>query len=126
MHHAFALMPPESELTLAAVKDRLKITFPEATVALKGGEITITEGDWDYHLVLQKGPEILEESEGFAGRISGLDDDSSLRACDRRIEVWSETPDPFMEYFEKHFQVLGVLREFKGVILVDPSEPSLL
>ena len=126
MHHALALMQPESDLTLAAAQDRLKITFPEASIALKGGEIAIAEGDWDYHLVLQKGPEILEESEGLAGRIAGLDDDTAIRSCDRRVEVWSDTPDPFMEYFEKHFQVLGVLREFKGVILVDPSEPSLL
>jgi hypothetical protein len=55
-----------------------------------------------------------------------LDDDDAIRTCDRRFEMWSDTPDPFMEYFERHFQILDVLRGFRGVILVDPREPALL
>jgi hypothetical protein len=81
---------------------------------------------WDYHLLLQSGQNVLDESEGLAGRIAGLDDDTAMRSCNRRVEVWSDTPDPFMEHFDKHFQVLDVLRGFKGVILVDPKEPALV
>jgi len=126
MYSAYALMLPDSDLSLNELKDRLKMKFPNVTVELKKNEITLVDGDWDYHLVLNKDPEVLEQSEELAGRIAGLDEDTPMRECSRRVEVWSETPDPFMEYFERHFQVLEVLRSFKGVILVDPKEPSLL
>ena len=126
MYSAYALLLPDSDYKKSAAVDRLKMKFPEVTVNLNGDEITLVEGDWDYHLVLNKAPEVLAQSEELAGRIAGLDDDTSMRTCDRRVEVWCETPDPFMEYFERHFQVLDVLRTFKGVILVDPKEPSLL
>jgi hypothetical protein len=126
MYSAYALLLPDSDLKLSAAKDRLAMKFPEAAVELKGSEITLTEGDWDYHLILNKEPEVLSQSEELAGRIAGLDEDTPMRECNRRVEVWSETPDPFMEYFDRHFQVLDVLRSFKGVILVDPKEPSLL
>jgi hypothetical protein len=126
MYHAFALLQPDSDLTMAAAMTRLKSRFPKVQASLNGNELTLTDGEWDYRLVLQSGPEVLEESEGLASRLAGLEDDSAMRTCDRRVEVWSETPDPFMEHFEKHFQVLDVLRTFKGVILVDPKEPSLL
>jgi hypothetical protein len=126
MYHAFALLQPKSDYTMALARDRLKMRFPDYDVAQNGDEITLTEGDWDYHLVLLSGQNVLEESEGLAGRISGLDDDAPMRTCDRRVEVWSDTNDPFMEYFERHFQVLDVLRSFHEVILVDPKEPCLL
>lgn len=126
MHHAFALLTPKSDATVAAVAATVKARFPSYRVNETASTIDLLEGDWDYHLAFQSGPEILAESEGLAGRIAGLDDDDPMRTCDRRFEMWSDTPDPFMEYFERHFQILDVLRGFKGVILVDPREPALL
>jgi hypothetical protein len=126
MYHAFALLEPRSEFTLPAAADRLKAKFPQVNVSLHGEEITLTTDNWDYHLLLQSGPDVRVESESFAGRIAGLDEDTPMRDCARRLEVWSDTPDPFMEHFDDHFQVLEVLRTFKGVILVDPHEPGLL
>jgi hypothetical protein len=126
MYHAYGLFPPDSDFALKSAADRLKTRFPRATIELNASEITLAEDDWDYHVVFQSGSDVLGESEGFAGHIAGLDDDTVMRTCDRRVEVWSDTPDPFMEHFEKHFQVLDVLRSFKGAILVDPKEPTLL
>jgi hypothetical protein len=126
MYHAYALMQPSSDLTLPAVAEQIKAQFPHFTVEQGAAEIVLTSGDWDYHLLLETGPSILNESEGLAGRIAGLDDDAAMRSCDRRLNVWSDTPDPFMEHFDNNFQVLGVLRAFKGIILVDPSVPGLL
>jgi hypothetical protein len=126
MYHAYALLQPDSDLTLAALADRLRAKFPQARVTPAGDTIALSEGDWDYNLVLQSGPDVLAESEGLAGRIAGLDEDSPVRACDRRVEVWSETPDPFMEHFDKHFQVLDVFRSFSGVVLVDPKGAEVL
>lgn len=126
MYHAFALLTPKSDATVPAIAAKIKAAFPKYQVQTTASTIDVSEGNWDYHLAFQSGPEILDESDGFAGRIAGLDDDDAIRTCDRRFEVWSDTPDPFMEYFDKHFQVLDVLRGFKGVILVDPKEPALL
>ena len=126
MYHAFALLQPSSDLKLPAVADKLKAKFPQLTVEQTAKEITLNSANWDYHLAMQSGPDVLNESESLAGRIAGLDEDTPMRMCDRRLEVWSDTPDPFMEHFDDHFQILEVLRGFKGVILVDPNEPGLL
>jgi hypothetical protein len=126
MYHALGLLPPDSDFTLEAAAQRLKAHFPQARVERSGNEVNLSEGEWDYRIVFQKGPDVLEESEGLAGRIAGLDDDATMRSCDRRVELSCETPDPFMEYFDKHFQVLDVIRTFAGAILVDPKEPSLI
>lgn len=126
MYHAFALLTPSSDLNMAAVAAKIKAKFPQFQVKPSATKIELTSANWDYFLELQSGQQVLEESEGLAGRIAGLDDDTPMRICDRRLEVWSDTSDPFMEHFDDHFQVLEVLRSFKGVILVDPKEPCLL
>ena len=126
MYHALALLTPASDLTLSSVTAKVKAKFPKIQVQPAADRIDLAEGDWDYHMVWQSGAQVLQESEGLAGRLAGLDENDPIRTCDRRLEVWSDTPDPFMEHFEKHFQLLDVLRAFKGVILVDPREPSLL
>lgn len=126
MYHAYALLTPKCDLTVAALASAIRSKFPKYQVKASGDSIEVAEGDWDYHLKLQSGPKVLEESEGLAGRIAGTDDDDPIRTCDRRFEIWSDTPDPFMEYFERHFQILDVIRPVKGVILIDPREPALL
>ncbi|MCE9532521.1 MAG: hypothetical protein K8T89_15590 [Planctomycetes bacterium] len=126
MYHAFALMTPECTLTIPDVASKLKARFPTLDVAVDGNEIILSTPTWDYHLELQSSPDVLNESEGFAGRIAGLDEDTPMRKCNRRLEVWSDTPDITMEHFDDHFQILDVLRGFKGVILVDPKEPAIL
>jgi hypothetical protein len=126
MYRAFALLQPSCNLTLTVLAGRLRERFPSLQVDHNGNEITLTGNNWDYHLLLVSGPDVKAESEGFAERIAGVEDGAEFAACDRRIEVWSDTPDPFMEHFDDHFQVLDVLRGCKGVILIDPSEPGLL
>jgi hypothetical protein len=126
MYHAFALLTPKSDATVPAVAASIKSKFPNFQLAESENAIDLQDGDWDYHLAFQGGPQILAESEGLAGRIAGLDDDDPIRTCDRRFEMWSDTNDPFMEHFEKHFQMVDVLRAFNGVIMVDPREPALI
>jgi hypothetical protein len=125
MYRAFALLQPGSNLTLAAVAGGLRERFPALQVGQSGDEITLSGDDWDHHLRLDSGPDIKLESEGLAGRIPDTEA-GDISVCDRRLEIWSDTPDPFMEHFDDHFQVLDVLRAFKGVILIDPGEPGLI
>jgi hypothetical protein len=126
MYHAFALLQPDSNLTLPATASKLKAAFPNFDVEQSSAEIVLANDSWDYHLLLESGPDVLNESQSLARRIVGLDDDSPLGSCDRRLNMSSDTPDPFMEHFDDHFKVLEALRGFKGVILVDPNEPALL
>ena len=126
MYRAFGLLQPKSDFTLSAATERLKARFPQLTVERNEDRITLSGSDWDYYLAFVTGDFVKTESEQFAERIAGIEDGADIVACDRRVEVWSDTPDPFMEHFDDHFQVLDVLRTFNGVILIDPNEPSLL
>ena len=58
--------------------------------------------------------------------IGGAQDDLGLTTCDRRVEVASDYPDPDMAHFNDYLSVIEVLQSFRGVIAVDPQEPSLL
>jgi hypothetical protein len=86
----------------------------------------LSSEDWEIHLTLEDGPAVLEESIRIAEQISGAEDELGIRACNRRIEVASDVPDPKMEHFDDYLKVIEVLQTFRGVVLVDPEEPSLL
>ena len=51
---------------------------------------------------------------------------ADLESCSRRLEIWSETPDPELEHFEKYQRVVGVLKSIPGITVIDPAEPSFL
>jgi hypothetical protein len=95
-------------------------------VSQAGGRVTVRRGDWEIELSLAAGPAVLAESAELAERIAGLEDGQGLAACDRRVEVWSDTPDPFVEHLSDFHAVIDVLRSFPGVTAVDPAEPALM
>jgi hypothetical protein len=126
MYTAYGLLQPDSDFTLAEAEKRLLAQFPGAASQTTDDLLTITAGEWDLYLRVNEGPEVRSEASGFAARIAGIEDAGPFLSCKRRVEVWSETPDPFLEHFEKYQQVIGVLRSFNGLIAVDPKEPALL
>jgi hypothetical protein len=126
MYRAYGLLQPDSPFTLADAEVRLRDRFPDAAVSRAGDQVTVERGDWEIELLLTADPAVLAESEGLAEKISGPDDGLDLGACDRRVEVWSDTPDPFVEHLADFHAVIEVLRSFPGVIAVDPAEPALM
>lgn len=126
MYRVYALVPPGSDLTIQALLPKVRAEFSTATVTLNGQQITIARGEWEFELLELAGPEVLTESRGIAERMAGLGEDHDIASCDRRIEAWSETPDPMLEYFEDYQRIVGVLKSFPGLIVVDPKEPSFL
>jgi hypothetical protein len=126
MYRAYALLRPDCDFTLTAAADRLRRQFPDAVVSLAGAQITVQKGEWEIELLLNAEPLVATESAGFAERIAGLDDGLALERCDRRVEVWSDTPDPFVEHLSDFHAVLEVLRSFPGATPIDPSEPALM
>ena len=128
MYHAYGLLQPNTDFTLDEAVARLTARFPGYSVTRHGDQITVSKGDWEIELAVVSGSQVRSESEGFAGDIAGLEpaEAANIAACDRRVEVWSDTPDPSMEHFNEYLFVIDVLKSFRGVIVVDPKEPALL
>lgn len=125
MYRAYGLLQPGSDFTPEAAVERLRARFPGYSVSRNGPQVTVSKGDWEIELLLNEQPYVAAESEGIAGHLSGPDADA-VRGCDRRVEVWSDTPDPFLEHFNEYLQVVEVLKTFTGLVAVDPKEPNLL
>jgi len=126
MYQAFGLLRPTNNFTLDEAATRLRAKFPGYTVTRSGEQITIAKGEWEIELRLNADPAVLAESADLAEKISGTEDGADIAACARRVEVWSDTPDPIMEHFGEFSLVIEVLQSFQGVIAVDPREPSLM
>jgi len=75
--------------------------------------------------LLNAEPYVAAESEGLAGHLPAEDADR-VRACTRRVEVWSDTPDPTLEHFDDYLSVIRALKTFAGLIAVDPKEQALI
>jgi len=126
MYRTYGLLLPESDFSMDAAARKLKISFPTFGVELQGDTISVARQDWDMQLRLEAGPEVLEESLRISEHIGGAEDELGISRCSRRVVAWSDSPDPVMEHFDDAMRMTEVLRTFKGVIAVDPQEPSLL
>ncbi|MDB5307818.1 MAG: hypothetical protein JWO38_2020 [Gemmataceae bacterium] len=126
MYRAYGLLQPGSDFTLDEAVTRLRPRFAGGTVTRSGDQVTVTLGEWEIELRLNADPSVLAESDMLAEKIAGLEDGTDLESCNRRVEVWSETPDPVIEHLTDFHAVIEVLRTFSGVILVDPTEPALM
>ena len=128
MYRAYGLLQPGSDFDLEQAKARLTAKFPGYSVTRNGDQITISKGDWEMEMALVTGPHVRTESEWLVGELAGLEpaEAETLTSSDRRVEMWSDTPDPFMEHFNDYLLGIEVLKSFRGVIAVDPKEPSLL
>ncbi|HEX3314560.1 MAG TPA: hypothetical protein VHR72_06680 [Gemmataceae bacterium] len=128
MYQAYLLLQPSTDFTLEAAQTKLAAKFPKHIAARAGEEVTFSGDDWDFYVRLNAGPEVLADSESFAEQIAGdgVEEGKLIAAIDRRVEMGSDTPDPEMEHFEDYLTLLETLRTFRGIIAIDPSEPSLL
>jgi hypothetical protein len=124
MYRAFGLLQPSSNFTLDEAAARLTARLPDRTVTVTGGQITVSSPGWEIELAVTSGPEVAADSAVIAEKLGGPD--AAGWASDRRVEVWSETPDYEMAHFNDYLTVVEVLKSFTGVVAVDPSEPSLL
>ncbi|MFO0964156.1 MAG: hypothetical protein U0793_01030 [Gemmataceae bacterium] len=126
MYQAYALLLPESPFTLEQAAARLNRGFATFTLKQSEEQLSLIREDWEIHLVLEEGAQVLEESEGIAEGIGGDQEEMGIRRCNRRVAVWSDIPDPEMAHFSDFQSVVDMLKSFPGVIVVDPRQPSLL
>jgi hypothetical protein len=128
MYRAYGLIQPDTDFDLGAAESRLVAKFPGNSVTRTSEQITVAKGDWWIAVALVSGPGIRDEIEGLVGKLAGLEpaEAETYVASGRRIEVWTDVPDPFMEHFNDYLNVVEVLKSFRGVLAVDPKEPSVL
>jgi hypothetical protein len=126
MYQAYGLLQPGNDFNWNAAIERLRARLPHLTGRRDGDHLILSSADWEIHLVLNAGAAVLQESAAMAEKIAGDIDGADIARCDRRIEVASDVSDPFMEHFNDFLGVVEVLHSFKGLIAVDPREPSLM
>lgn len=126
MYRAFGLVTPQSDVTLESLLGKLRSEFPGYEVTITGPQIHIAKADWQFEILERLGPDVQTESIDLAEKLAGHEDAADLESCSRRLEIWSDTPDPELDHFEKFQRVVGVLKSIPGVIVIDPAEPSFL
>lgn len=128
MYRAYGLLLPKNDFNLDAAGTRLVAKIAGSSAARNANVVTISKGNWSINIAEVKGAHIPDETVGITDKIAGFerDDVEVLATTDRRIEVWTDDPDPFMEHFNDYLFAVEVLKSFKGVIAVDPNEPALL
>ncbi len=128
MYRAYGLLRPDSDFTLEQAHARLTATFPDFTVTRDGDRVIVSRGEWWIALALVFGPMVRLETEGLLGHLAGVEPGEALALTesDRRVEVWTDVPDPFIEHFNDYLLVVEVLKTFAGLVAVDPKEPAVL
>jgi hypothetical protein len=128
MYRALGLLSPDSDFSIDEAKNRLAAKFPGFNITSDANQIVVSQGEWWIALALVSGPEIQNETEGLIGHLAGVEPAEAevFAASDRRVEVWTDVPDPFMEHFDHYLFVIEVLKSFNGLLAVDPKEPGLL
>src|SRR5829696_2189137 len=121
MYRALGLLHPNADFTIDEAEKRLAAKFPGFGVARDGNQVVVSQGEWWIAMALVSGPEIQMETEGLVGRLAGVEPaEAEALISDRRVEVWTDVPDPFMEHFDDYLKVIEVLKTFKGLVAVDP------
>ena len=128
MYHAIGLLQTNNDFSLAEAAARLRQALPEHAVVPAGQRIRIERGEWWIALELVVGPQLRGETEGIVGKLAGLEpaEAEAFVSSEKRVEVWTDVPDPFMEHFNDYLSVVEVLKSFRGLLAVDPKEPGVL
>lgn len=128
MYSAYGLLQPDSDFTPEEAEARLRSRFPDYSVCQADGVVSVLKGDWELKVAMNADPMVASESVGLAGKIAGLEpaEAAAIEASDRRVEVWSDTTDPFVEHLGDFQAAVEVLKTFHGLIAVDPKEHALM
>ena len=128
MYRAYGLLRPDTDFDLDLAGSLLAARFPGYRVTRAGDQVTVSKGEWWIAMALASWPGIREEIEGLVGKLAGLEpaEAEAYVASGKRVEVWTDVTDPFMEHFDDYLSVVEVLKSFRGLLAVDPKEPGVL
>lgn len=125
MYSAYGLLTPDTDFNLSVARERLQKRFPDATVSLDSGVLTLAGRNWDFQLRVNQG-DLSAEQQVMAEQLGGADANPEVAACTQRVELWSNTNDPFLEHLADFQAVLEVLQSFRGLIVIDPNVPAFM
>ena len=126
MYQAYAFLRLDTDFTLDAAAQKLAAKFPALSQEKEENRLRLSSPTWEIHLKVVEGALVQQEARDIAQHIGGTEDELGLGTCTRCVQVASDVPDPEMEHFNDYLLVIEVLQSFRGVIAVDPKEPSLL
>lgn len=128
MYRAYGMLPSDTDFTLDEAETRLRARFPAFQVSRVGAEVHATAGEWELKLRVNDDPYVAVESVGLAEKIAGLEpaEAAAVEACGRRVELWSDTQDPFVEHLADFHAAVAVLKSFRGLIAIDPADHTLM
>src|SRR5258707_1387244 len=81
MYHAYGLLLPTSDFTLAAAAKKLTSVVPAMKQKQSDRRITLSSGDWNIHLTLEDGPEVVEESIRIADHVGDAEGEMGIATC---------------------------------------------
>ena len=128
MYHALGLLQPHSDFDLDAAGARLVARIPGSSASRSGDTVTVSKGDWWIAMALESGDHLRGEIEGLTAKLAGLEgaEAEEYVAAAKRVALWTDLSDPFMEHFNDYLSAVEVLKSFGGVLVVDPKEPGVL
>jgi hypothetical protein len=128
MYHALGLLQRNSDFDLDAAAARLVARIPGSSASRTDDTVTVSKGDWWIAMALESGDHLRDELEGLTSKLAGLEGSEAEQyvASARRVSLWTDVSDPFMEHFNDYLSAIEVLKSFGDVLVVDPKEPSVL
>jgi hypothetical protein len=128
MYRAIGLLRPDTDFTLDEAQARLAAKLPGLGISRDRDQIVASQGDWWIAMRLAAGPDVQMEVEGLVSHVAGIEPSEAEEyvSTARRVEVWTDIPDPFMEHFNDYLSVVEVLKSFNGLLAVDPNERGVL
>ncbi|MCE9562987.1 MAG: hypothetical protein K8U57_13170 [Planctomycetes bacterium] len=128
MYRAYGLLLPKTEFDLDTAAKRLTAKIAGSSAARNGNLVSVSKGNWTLNIADVTGAHVPDETVGLTDKIAGFEqaDAEVLAKSNRRIEVWTDDPDPFFEHYNDYQSAVEVLKSFPGVTAIDPNGPALL
>jgi hypothetical protein len=125
-YQAIAFLKDDSDFDIEVFKKHLIRCFPAMQIIQEGKTISLSLPNWEIHTHLADEPFVEEEGLEMLEHCPECPRIDEISRCKRRVEIWSPSPDPQMDYFNDYLIVCDVLDSFQGVIVLDPVSGDLL
>lgn len=125
-YEAIAFLKDDSDFNLEVFKQDLIRCFPIMQIVQEGKTISLSHLDWKIHAHLADEPFVEIEALEMPEHCPECPRIEEISQCKRRVEIWSRSPDPQMDYFNDYIILCNVVERFQGVILFDPMSGNLM
>jgi hypothetical protein len=125
-YEAMAFLKDDSDFDIEVFKHHLIRCFPAMQIVQEGKTISLLLPEWEIHTHLADEPFVEIEALEMPEHCPECPRIDEISKCKRRVEIWSRSPDPQMDYFNDYITLCNVVEMFQGVILFDPMSGNLM